>query len=122
MLRLRLRAIIEVSFVKSEETNFDELWFSKEWGALIRSMGHNDVVCLASKMKNQLVFIHGYTKVTTTGERPWFALFSQRMRIKRGKGLSDEFETLMLGSYAHSCGIELIGLKLFEDHLKRLAE
>jgi hypothetical protein len=121
MLRLRLRAIIEVSFVKSEETNFDALWFSKEWGALIRSLDRGDVICLASKMKNQLVFVHGYTRVVTSGERPWMVLFSQRMRIKRGSGISDEFETQMLGSYARDCGIELIGLKLFEEHLKRLA-
>lgn len=120
MERRRLRAIIPVSFVKSEETNFDEIYNSREYHKLVKSMDPEDVICMASLGGNQLVFVHGYVKVETPGESPWMVLFSQRIRIKRGKGLSDVFEPKMLANYARQAGIELVGLKLFEEYYKEL--
>lgn len=119
MERKRLRAIIEVSFVKSEMTNFEEAFQSKKYRDLILQMDRSDILCFISKQHNQLVFLRGFTKVSTVGAS-WIVLFSQRMRIRRGPGFSDEFEPTMLANYARDCGIELIGIKLFENHLKRL--
>lgn len=120
MLRRRLRAIIPVSFGRSEETNFDSLYWEKKYHQLLKKMDPEDVICLASIGQNQLVFVHGYMQGKTKGKKPWMLLFSMRMRIKRGPGLSDTFEPLMLANYARQVGIELIGLKLFEEHYKHL--
>lgn len=122
MERLRLRKIIQVSFVKSEETNFDEVMRSKEHRALIKSLKGNDCVCFWSQAKNQMVFVKGYTKMETKGKKPWFVLYSQRVRVKRGPGLSNEIEPKMLANYAREAGIELIGLKLFQEFYENLLE
>jgi hypothetical protein len=122
MVRRRLRAIIACSFGKSEETNFDSAYYSREYHKLIRSMDPNDVICLASIGQNQLQFVHGYIEGKTKGRKSWMVLFSQKMRIKRGPGLADTFEPLMLANYARYVGIELIGIELFEEHFKHLRQ
>lgn len=122
MIRLRLRLVVGVSFSKSEETNFDELYYSREHGALLRSLDAQDVICMVSRMATQLVFVHGYTEAKTSGEQPWVLLYSQRVRVKRGPGLSNAIDPKMLGSYARQVGIELVGLKLFEEYHKHLTQ
>jgi hypothetical protein len=112
--------IIECSFNKSEATNYEELRSSREYQKLFRTLGPEDVVALISKGQNQMVFLHGYDHLSNGHE--WEVLFSQRIRIKSGKGLCKTFEPKMLGNYAHQVGIELIGIKLFEAYYKQLGQ
>lgn len=120
MIRLRLRAVIPVSFSKSEATNFEELAVSREYGELIKSLSNNDTISLVSMQQDQIVFIRGYTEVKTSGEQPWLVLFSQRVRVRRGPGHSNAIEPKMLANYARDVGIELIGIKLLEEHYEHL--
>lgn len=119
MERKRLRAVIQVPFTKSEETNFAEALASRHYGALIRSLQGDDAIAFISQGQNQIVFIHGYDEVQDA-KRKWRVLSSSRIRISRGSGLSSTFEPKMLANYAKQAGLELIGLKLFEEFYKNL--
>ena len=119
MERKRLRAIIQVPFTKSEETNFAEARSSRPYGDLIKSLQGDDAIAFISQGQNQIVFIHGYDEVEDA-KRKWRVLSSHRIRITRGPGLSNVFEPRMLANYAKQAGLELIGLKLFEEFYKSL--
>lgn len=122
MERLRLRKIVQTSFNKSEMTNFDETYFKSAANRkLIDELGKDDCICLLSVGQDNLIFVKGYVAAYERNSgRSWMVLGSRRVRIRRGKGLSDQFEPLMLANYAKTVGIELIGLPLFEEYLKHL--
>ena len=118
MTRLRLRAIIGVSFQKSEATNFEEIRSGNKFGPLLRRLTDGDVICMVSKRLDQLVFVHGYEDLKNGSS--WKLLSSRRIRVIRARGLSRQFEPKMLANYAKQAGIELVGIKLFEQYYEKL--
>ncbi len=121
MDRLKLKEIIRVRFNKSEETNFDEVWMSRAYRAIVRALKSDECLCFISPHMNQLIFVHGYVEMRSRKtKRRWVVLASRRFRVKRRPGLQNHFEPLMLANYARAVGIELIGLKLFEEYYEYL--
>ena len=117
--KLRLKNILTRSFTRSELTNFDDAYFHEPGlRELVDSLKSNECIAFMSVMKDNIIFVRGDTEILekTSGKR-WRVLGSRRVRIRRGPGLENDFEPLMLVNYARSAGIELIGLELFEEHL-----
>ena len=121
MERRHLRGIITVSYIKSEYTNFEDLRAGRKWGPLIRSLKGDECVLLVATMQNQLMFLKGYVEVAE-GTKRWRVLPSSRIRVLRGNGLNNTWEPKMLANYAKSVGIELVGIKLLEEHYAYLLE
>jgi hypothetical protein len=110
MLKLNLKYIDHVSFVKSELTNFTDLVKKRKM-----RLGPDDVAVLVSLRGDQLIFVYGFSDTETEmgGRR---VLRSQRWRIA-GKG---EWDPRMLANYASEVGIVLKGIQRFEQHYDRL--
>ena len=103
-IKMRLRYVTEVSFIRSEQTNFDLV------PSHVRSkLKDNDTVCLISKGRDQMVFVYA-----SNGE----ILNSVRLRLAKKR----PWNPLMLADYATSVGIELVGIKKFKDHMKHVTD
>ena len=119
-IRLRLRKVAHGDFRTSEHTMYKSLP-----AALRNSLKGNDAVCFVSGTGNQLVFVYKYidvgiTRPTHPGVRArrYGIIASIRLRLT-----GSTWNPLMLQNYATDyCGIELIGLKRFEEHYERLAK
>ncbi len=120
MEKLRLKQIIPVRFNCADSTNFKELYQSRTYRPILRSLKPGECVCFISKGDNCLAFVQGFVKGKSKEGKEWVIFPSRRHRIERGPGLSDKFEPLMLANYAKHLGIELVGIKLFEEHFKHL--
>lgn len=110
MLKLNLRFIDHVSFVKSELTNFNELLKKRKM-----TLGKDDVAALVSLGGDQIIFVYGFTSVSSNGLAR-LILRSQRWRIS-GSG---QWDPRMLANYASEVGIQLNGIQRFEQHYRRL--
>jgi len=111
---MRLRYVATCHFGKSELTNWLEILAKHpEFGVAGNKLAlkANDVVLLVSKQGNQLVFLHGFNAFE---ERR--VLRSTRFRIEGG----GSWNPLMLVNYAKSVGLEISGLKTYEDHINEL--
>lgn len=114
---VRLRRVAQADFRKNEKTMFESL------PAKVRkSLKLNDAVCFISGTGNQIVFVYGFTEVGTTKPsnpiykpRRYGIVTSVRLRLT-----GSNWNPLMLQNYAESCGIELIGIKRFEEHYAKL--
>ena len=106
---MRLRHIETTSFSYSEETMYAMV--SKEYVHLA-SLGKNDVVLFRSSTGNQLMFVFGFSELTKRRVERY--LRSERLRLPKHR----EWDPMMLANYARDCGIELEGIKTFEQHLE----
>jgi len=123
MERRHLRAIITVSFGKSEHTNYEELLKTKAWGKTVGSLKGDECIMLVATMQNQLMFLKGYFDISENDEtKRWKLLLSNKVRIIRGDGLCNNWEPKMLSNYAKKAGIELIGIKMLEEFYSNLLE
>lgn len=109
--KVRLRLIAQVNFRKSEATNYNE---HDSAGTLPPRMAPGDVVCFLSKRRDQLVFVTPRTEHRLNGH-PIQVLASRRLRISGG-----HWEPLMLQNYADEVGLEIEGLKRYEEHYRAL--
>lgn len=115
-IRVRLRAILQGDFRTSEYTMFQTI--SQK---LRNSLRGADAVCFVSKRGNQVCFVFGFLNVGTTkpadGSKgtKYGAITSVRIRLTRST-----WNPLMLQNYAAHRGLELIGIKRFEEHYERL--
>lgn len=110
---LRLRLIALVDFRKSELTNFNEV------SAPAHIRATNDCVMLVNKQGTQLVFVYGFSNVTDSrepaeGAQTHQVLHSERLRLTSGR-----WNPLMLANYAQRAGIELEGIRRFEEHYRQ---
>lgn len=111
---MRLKHVEKVSFRASEQTNW--LAFSKTHRDIALSLRKDDVVCFLSQTENQLVFIHGFDAWEDETGRVVQVLSTRRLRI------NTRWNPLMLANYAAQVGLELEGLKRFEEFYKSLKE
>ena len=100
---MRLRFVKRCSFRKSELTNFQEMAVTER-----SQLKTGDCVMLLSLSENQLVFVYGFTDFGRGT-----VLRSERLRLSAGT-----WDPLMLAEYAAKAGIELDGLKRFEEHYR----
>lgn len=121
---MRLRYIETVHFGKSELTNFRDLLrrrpeFGKDGNPAV--LRKNDVVVFVSKTGNQMLFVSGFVFLksdpVTAGakERKPVVLRSVRLRLPGNV----QWNPLMLADYAREVGIELKGLELYEEYIKK---
>jgi hypothetical protein len=114
--KVRLRRVARGDFRKSEHTLFNELPV-----AFRRKLKGTDAVCFISGTGNQVVFVYGFTSVGMTQaigphkSRRYGIVTSVRLRLT-----GSTWNPLMLQNYADECGIELAGIKRFEDHYEKL--
>ena len=107
MIRLRLRVITSGNFRKNEATLYTE--FEKEHGPL--ALKGDDCILFVSKTGKILRFVFAPVMGKKTS-----VLSSQTLRITVG----GTWNPLMLKNYAAQLGIELAGLKCFEDYYQNL--
>jgi hypothetical protein len=115
---MRLKLIAMANFQYSEADNFNAVM--KKHPHI--TLGPDDVVVLFSQSKNQIVFMYRTTELdfsqrpseddTGFGRRKGKATVynSKRLRLSRST-----WDVMMLQNYANEVGIELDGLKRFED-------
>ena len=113
---MRIKQIKEADFRSSELSLFRE--FSARNRSVAQQLRRDDVVVFVSKTGNQILFVHGFTPFLEgpNGARRE-ALMSIRHRIIGGT-----WNPLRLANYALEAGIEVQGLRLYEEHLKRMLE
>lgn len=109
---MKLKLIAEANFRKGEHTNFAELNRKEAF-----DLKPGEVVCLVSKTGNQLCFVYAPKDVSGT-QRKNIVLRSEKLRLTHG----GTWNPLLLTAYAKIVGIELDGLKHFQDYYKKLAE
>lgn len=132
MRLMRLRFIDTVGFRASEQTNYEAL-VRRVPGAA--KLGPNDVVLFISAGGNQLLFVHGFQKITH-GKETFECLRSERLRLRhfggpkvRGRETPERsytrgavWDPLMVADYAQAVGIKLANLKLWSEHKRELLE
>lgn len=115
-LRVRLRRVEHGDFRTSEQTMFNALP-----AAVRNDLRGFDAVAFVSATGNQIVFVYGFTNVGMTKPtglhkaRRYGIVTSVRIRLT-----GSTWNPLMLQNYAADCGLELIGLKRFEEHYSKL--
>lgn len=118
---MRLRYIETVSFGRSELTNFLEMLQRRPEFARGKSqLGKDDVVVLVSLQGNQLIFVAGFHVIEYAArpgvkKRQVHVLRSTRLRLPGGT----RWNPLMLADYAKQVGIELKGLEMYEEYIKK---
>lgn len=120
---MRLKLIADANFQYSEAENLKDV-LKKNPSV---SLSPSDVVCLVSKSKDQLVFMHRPTELNLSalqggGARKGTAIayHSERVRLSRST-----WNPLMLQDYANSVGINLDGLQRFEaihEHTQQIKQ
>lgn len=113
-MKMRLKYIETVDFRKSEATNFFEQSKKQKW-----SLKSGEVVCFVSGRGNQIVFVHPaeVNDFVGSAKARGMIIRSERLRLTSGS-----WNPLMLANYAKEMGIELEGIKRFEEHYKALTE
>lgn len=113
MVRLRLKGVVQCSFVRSEATNL----------ALYRQMGHfpgdlraGEAFLFVSKTNDQVLFLFADHQVDFDGV-PRKVIDSRRLRLGTGT-----WNPHMLQNYANMVGIQLVGIKRFEQIHKEWKE
>lgn len=109
---MRLKEIVSADFRKNEATLFEEHNTKKKW-----NLRGGEVVCFLSLNRDQIAFVfaprdEGVNKAGNART----VFYSQRLRIRGGR-----WDPLMLQNYAMDAGIELDGIKRFEEHYKELS-
>lgn len=108
---MKLKYIDSVSFRQSEWTNYKQLSRKLKW-----ELRAGEVACLVSLTGDQIVFVYAPVMLDHPHIEATQCLRSERLRLT-GK---QRWNPLMLVNYAKQVGIELDGLKRFEDHYKNL--
>jgi hypothetical protein len=109
---MRLRHVATVDFRKSELSNYVDIVREH---AQLSKLGKEDVVLFLSRGMDQVIFVHGFSEVHGDKGKSLF-IRSVRLRMIRGS----TWNPLMIVNYAKQAGIQLKGLKTFEEHYKEL--
>lgn len=109
---MRLRHVATVDFRRSELSNYNEIVGEH---AQLAKLGKDDVILFLSKNQDQVIFVHGFSQVHGDKGK---SLYIKSVRLRMIKGAT--WNPLMIANYAKQVGIELKGLKTFEEHYKEL--
>jgi len=116
---MRLKYIAQVDFRKSEETNFLEHHVQKRGRKFFKrsALKPGEVACLIASSGKQIVFVYNPGLVAENdGLDERSVLHSERLRLTNG----GRWNPLMLGNYASQVGIQLEGIRLFEQHFEEM--
>lgn len=107
-MRLKLRAIVsDADFRKNEATLYEEFKASRSYPGKLRA---NECFLFLSKSRNQLLWFFSDVRMTDGWTKQIAVYDSRRWRIKSGT-----WHPFMLANYAADVGIELVGIKRFEE-------
>jgi hypothetical protein len=107
-MKLRLKAIIQDADFRYNELNMYEQY--RKTKAFTGDPGRNEAFLFVSKRGNQLVWILNYEPGVLVQKTERKRIESLRMRVSGGY-----WNPLMLANYALAVGIELEGIKRFEE-------
>ncbi len=111
LISITLAEINEAHFGRSEATMFDSLPKKTRDG-----IQENTAVCFISRTGNQLCFVWRNKVVyRPDGSTVVPALMSAKLRLRTGTWSPD-----MLANYASEVGLNLVGIKRFEQHYKEI--
>jgi hypothetical protein len=116
---MRLKYIVQADFRKNEYTNFLEHHVIKRGKKIEKriALKPGEVACLVASSGKQVVFVYNPDRVAEDdGEAERFVLHSERLRLTAG----GQWDPLMLGNYAAQVGIQLEGIRLFEQHFDEM--
>jgi hypothetical protein len=118
MRLMRLKYIAQVDFRKSEETNFLENHVVKRGRKFDKrpALKPGEVACLIASSGKQIVFVYNPDLAVDQGDDERSVLHSERLRLTSG----GRWDPIMLGNYANQVGIQLEGIKLFEEHFEEM--
>ena len=119
MRLMRLKYIAQADFRKSEQTNFLEHHVQKRGRKLEKrqALKPGEVACLVATSGKQVVFVYNPDHVVgDDGQDERSVLHSERLRLTGG----GRWDPLMLGNYARQVGIQLEGIRLFEQHFEEM--
>jgi hypothetical protein len=129
MRLMRLCYVDTVGFRASEQTNYEALVKRLPQAA---DLGPTDVVLFVSAGGNQLLFVHGFQKLSR-GKETFECLRSERLRLRYFRGpavngrttvghgnIKAVWDPLMVADYARAVGIKLINLKLWKEHKREM--
>jgi hypothetical protein len=112
---MRLKYIAQADFRKNEHTNFLEHHVIKRGKKVEKriALKPGEVACLVAASGKQIVFVYNPDRVMNgDGEDECNVLHSERLRLTAG----GRWDPLMLGNYAAQVGIQLEGIRLFQQH------
>ena len=115
MLKIRLKGIVQnVDFRQSELTNYEAFRRTKRFQGDPKL---GEAYLLISTTGNQLVWILKYEADVTVFQTERRRIESLRFRISGGY-----WNPLMLANYAEEVGIDLVGIKRFEEAFAEMRE
>ena len=123
---MKLRLIERCDFRKNELTNYIEILKKRPL-----KLGADDCVLLINHQEDQLIFIFGFDHAKDTKGEKRMVLRSEKLRLTSEERDAEgnvirrhigKWEPLLLANYAERAGIELEGIKRFEDYYKNLVE
>lgn len=108
MMRLKLKSIVQdVDFRCNELTVYERYRASKAYAG---DLGRNEACLFVSCSGNQLLWVLSYEPNVLVLKTPRRRIETLRMRVSGGY-----WNPLMLANYAEKVGIELDGIKRFEE-------
>ena len=107
LTRVRLTAVVECSFQRSEATN---LAIFQKASYYPGDLKRGEAFLLVSRMGNQVVFVLRNPAEVEVGKVIRKVLDTRRLRLSGGT-----WSPYMLQNYAHEAGLHLVGIKRFEQ-------
>ncbi len=107
---MRIREIVSADFRNCERTLYSDYLRTAK---LPRA---DEIVVFISLKGDQLLFVHGWQAVHNPGGPNHLVLKSSRHRIANGT-----WNPLLLRNYVNAAGLEIEGLRRFEDYYRDLA-
>jgi len=106
--KLRLKAVMRVSFQRSEKTNLDIFKRAPHYPGDLKS---GEAFLFLSMTGDQLLFIYR-NPIDFMGPagKTWVVTDSRKLRLSGGT-----WNPHMLQNYAHELGLDLVGIKRFEQ-------
>lgn len=108
--RLNLRLVATVDFRRGVPFHYDELRKRK----LLADISADEVILLISQTGLQVAFVFHEEQISSRNGDPVSAIGHYRVQLSR----HTPWAPRMLSEYASAAGIELIGVKRFEEHLQ----
>lgn len=112
-MRLTLRMVATVDFRHGVPFHYEALKRKR----LLRDITEDETVLLVSQSGRQLAFVFHAIEIDSRSGEPVTAISHYRVQLDR----HTSFNGLMLSQYAQRAGIELVGLKRFEEHIAEAA-
>jgi len=108
MTKLRLKGVVQCSFARSEATN---MRLYRQTGHFPGELERGEAYLFVAKGQNQVLFLFADVQVDFDGVSRQ-VIDSRKLRLAKGT-----WSPYMLQNYANSVGLELVGIKRFEQIL-----